>query len=902
MEAVLNVGGLAYCKLEIEDAPMPRSFNLIDHIIMQEGVGIAIPTLTLFMFDQTGTLQNELNLVQGTKCIISLAKNGQKDRIVKRTFSLWGIRRGVSNAGPQVQAVFIQDIPKWSAGVYCENYRSTSDECMQRIASSAGLRYDGPGGTDDKMNWLNVNTTRSSFSEDVAMRGYAGSSSCMARAVTLDNDMRYKDLFQQMKEQELFTFILNGSDEGMTNPFAVRETEESSMSGAMAHWFNYGQIQYEHSLDQKGQQTTDRIMAPVLGDAFPISERVKGLISDAMAARVTYTGFDPGTEPNEASNVHEYYERAFYQNLRGLGLFSERIQVLVDDLTDAKTFDPCKYHQSDPVGHQMTPSRSLNGKYLIAGKTMRIKNGHAYVEVLDLVRPYIANPGKSEQASGTQGNQQASANEGAFDLSSGREQQLTTAVQNQETPTPTDSAKPEVQQATELMQSLEKYDEANPDIPAEPLKSPGAMSPSDKQAIAQDEVRKAVAEVQKSEGPLAQSLEQSRAGFDPESNHTVKRVSAAAVKTSANQTIDSMQTYKQETGSPISGPEGLPASAKANTGVKLEKPVLDRFSASGNEIKNKQFESAVTPVSAEKVEEGDFLGDLQKGGVFVEDFLKNGQDDPTEYLGMKGVDAIEQEDNKGTNFVFPASSFGLGADDVTIGPKQVAEFLLDYAKERENPDKFMREKGVAAYRASFGDVPPDTAGEQIKELHRVASSVSQKFGDSEVLAEPKLTKAVETSAAVVDRDTKADKAKAAYDELMQRNPNATVRSSASGLDLKTSFDASGAQRAANAKARGSNPDYAQAFDFQFGQSGVSPLLERVSEKGRNQEYTDVEIIKTSREAVSWAQYTRIGSDKAKKTGQEEDGVHWEFPHAVPFDQYDEGEGVAHDFTDKPSSF
>lgn len=920
MEAVLNVDNLAYCKLEIEDANMPASFNLIDHIVIHEGFGISVPTLTLFLFDQTGTLQNEMNLVQGSKCTISLAKDSKKDRIIKRTFSLWGMKRGVTSAGPHLEVVFILDVPKWSAGVYCENFRSTSDEAMQRLASSASLRYDGPGGTDDKMNWLNINTTRSSFSEDVAMRGYANSSSCMARVLTMDSKLRYKDLFDVMKKDHTATLLLNTSDEGQKNPFAVRETQESSTSGIMAHWFNYGQIQHEHTLDKKGQQKTDRILAPVLGDSFPISDRVKGLISDAVAARVTYTGWDPGTEPNPGSNIHEYYERAFYQNLRGLGLFSERIRSMVTVLTDISSFDCVKYVQSDPIGHQMVPSKSLNGKYLVAGKTIRIKNGHVYSEVFDLVRPYVSNPGKSQQSSGSPGNRKAKANEGPFDLASDRAQQLSSSTQNQTPSAPANEAKPEVDRGTELVKALDEYADAVPDIPAEPMEAPGSMSPSDKQAAAQDKVRNALAEVHKDSNPISDAVNESKAGFDPNTHHTVKKVSAPAVKTSANETISAMQQQAAETGVPPSGPEGLDSIAKSRTGVKVEKPVLDRYSADGTEIKKKKFESAVTPETAEDVEEGDFLGDLQKGGVFVEDFLRNGRDDPSDFLGKKAVTALDQEENKGSNFVFPASQFGLGGDDVSIGPKKVAEFLLEYAKEREDPQEFLRKKGPDAYRATFGEAQPDDAKSAVKELARISGKVKDKFGDTEVLAEPKrLSSSGETpsgagsiSAGTAEKFTKnaedakevskTERIKKAYEELSQSKPNATVKSSALGLDVKGGFSTKAIGSMAKQKAKGSDPDYAQAFEFQFGQSGVSPLVERVAQKGRDQTYSDVEIVETTREAISWAQYTRVGSNKAKQEGTEEDGVHWEFPHVIPFEKYEEGEGETHWLPDTPSSF
>tara|TARA_B100000700_G_scaffold88627_1_gene99919 strand:- start:31666 stop:34395 length:2730 start_codon:yes stop_codon:yes gene_type:complete len=909
MEAVLHVQNLAFCKIEIEDSPMPASFNLIDHIVIQEGFGIAVPTLTLYLFDQTGSLQNEMNLVQGTKCTISLARNGQQDRIIKRTFSLWGMTKGVTDSGPHLQVTFILEVPKWSAGVYCENFRGSSDNAMSQIASRAGLKYSGPGGTDDNMNWLNVNTTRSNFSEDVAMRGYRGTSSCMARVLTMNSELRYKDIFEKLKEQETGTLLLNMEDEG-PNPYPVKETEHCSLSGVMAHWFNYGQIQHEHSLDSKGQQKTDKISAPVLGDSFPLSDRIKGMISDAVAARVTYTGMDPGTEPKPNSNIHNKYETAFYQNLRGLGLFCERIRSMITVMSDIYSLDCVHYKQRDPVGHQFVPSKTINGKYLVAGKTIRIKNGHVYSEVLDLVRPYVSNPGMSNQTSGAQGRTQVPANEGPFDLASEREQRLSETPVANAMPRPTvDPAANEVDSARGLMNSLEEYDSVNPAIPDTPLGGPGGLSPSSPVSLSGAKIRNAIGEVNRVNRTLSDVIDSSNSGFDPTQSHTIKRIASEAISTSANGTINAMKRYAEETGRIIDSPENLPDSFLRDTIVSVEKPILDRYSMDGTELKEDLFRSIVSPVSAVGLEVDDLLGDIQNGGVFVEDFLRNGLDDPSSFFEDKAVNAIEQVANKGANFAFPASQFGLGASDVAINPKKVADFVIEYAESNKNPQEFLKEKGAEAYQRVFGNKPPTDAKTAIDDLGEAAKRVAEKFGDNEFLVDG--ANAVSDVADIVtdrnvqtvfDEDaSKERRLKAARDALSIKDPTATIKTSRlGGFESSTRLNVDKAIEIAS--RRSGDTDYSETLDFQFGQTGVSPLVERVVSKGRDQEYSEAEVIETVREALSWAQYTRIGNNEAKKQGTEDEEHHWEFPFSIPFEIYEEGEGIAFDISDAPPDF
>lgn len=876
MEAVLHVKGLAYCKIEIEDANMPPSFNLIDHIIIHEGMGISIPTLTLYLFDQTGTLQNDLNLVQGTKCSISLARDGETDRIIKRTFSLWGMKRGTTNEGPHLQAVFLLDVPKWSAGVYCENFRTSSSGALAQMASRAGLKYNGPGSTDDTMNWLNINTTRSSFSEDVAMRGFASGTSCMSRVLTADSELRYKDLFKELRAQEKATLLLNMTETGV-NPYPVKEMQESTLSGVMAHWFNYGSIQHEHSLNNDGQQVTDTLQAPTFGDAFPISDRIKTLISDSEGARVTYTGFDSGTEPLPHSNLHHKYEQAFYQNLRGLGLFSERARALLTVMSDISSFDCIKYVQRDPVGHQLVPSKSVNGKYLVAGKTMRIKNGHAYSEVLDLIRPYVSNPGESASSGQANTRHMEKANAGDFNLAEEIDAKI--AVPEQQTPDlplPMPSPVSEVEQAQGLMDSLVAYDEVYPAVPAVPQPGAGGMSGTSIGATVQRNLRNSINEINKRTSNLSNAVANSASGFTQESYHTIKRISSSAVKTSANAVINAVERVSRETGY-ASGIEGLSDTVMQEVATAVDMPVLDRYIARGDAALTQAVDTVVSVVTAQQSAVNDLIGDVQRGGVFIEDFLQKGLDIPQDAV-RNVVDAIEQTANLGSNFMFPASKFDITANDVAVGPADIASFLLDYVEGRTNPQQFLREKGIEAYEESFGTMTPGLAKEAIDKLGSSAKEVLDRFGVSE--------KIIDTY-----RDVERKVDEAAYDAIDQVTalaPDATIK--LPGVDAST-MDAQ--QALEMLSRRSGDTDYSRIMDFFYGESNVAPVLERIISKERHSASSTAEVITTDRIPVSWAEYTRIGSYQAMRENSEE---LWEFPHTMPYLKQEEGEGKSHNMS------
>lgn len=460
-KAVLNVKGLAYCALEVENSRLPPSINIIDRISVFDGFGIAIPTLELYLYDPSSTLVGDFGFTDATKIILTLSRDNQNPK--KREFRVWGWDRQVVSSGPVVKVVAILDVPKWSAGSYCESFaKQPSSQAISTMASSGGLTPDVDT-TADAMTWLNVNMTRNAFSEDVAMRGYSSGGSCMARVLTMDKKLRYKDIIKVITQAPKASFLLNvPAAEASAAPVISREAEHMSGSGVVTHWMNYGWQQHEHDLSGV-QKKNENVNAPVLGSSLPINSEVKGMLD---AARVTYTGFDPGTETKLESNLHENYEKALYQNLRYLALFSERMRVLTDNVADIESFDCAEFKQNDPVGRTYTQNKTFSGKYLVGGKSIHIKNGHRYYEVYDLYRPYVNEAGSTPTAA--PGIPSPSANDGSIPVPP--EQRPSQGEPPEQAPAvsiPRSDA-PAIESAKELLNSMNEFDAQNPKVPTEP--------------------------------------------------------------------------------------------------------------------------------------------------------------------------------------------------------------------------------------------------------------------------------------------------------------------------------------------------------------------------------------------------------------------------------------------------
>jgi hypothetical protein len=394
-QASLNIEGMAFCTLDIAGSSMPPSMNMIENILIMEGFGMGLPTMRLSLFDEKETLSRDLNLKEGSTISIRLGKTA--DSAPEYKFRVFGWGRHRNSSGKVLNVVCILDAPKFGAGSYAESFDGSSSNVMQQLAERSSLRYEGPkGDTKDTQVWLNINHNRLSFSEDVALRGFVNESSCMARTVRMDGTLVYKDLMAVLKEQPKNTLIHNKDGAGASgNAVDVREAKDRSYSGLFAHFVNYGHKLFGHDF---GSETADFSIESIDVDApssagVPVNAEVLAMLKD-RGARVTYAGYDPGTGPDEGFNIHENYERAYYQNVRLLSMFSEGVIALTDSATEVKTFESIEYQQGSGAKGPSTPApNDIAGRYIVGGKSILIKGGKKYSELFYLYRPFLTEAG-----------------------------------------------------------------------------------------------------------------------------------------------------------------------------------------------------------------------------------------------------------------------------------------------------------------------------------------------------------------------------------------------------------------------------------------------------------------------------------------------------------------------------
>ncbi len=378
-QSAVNIANQIYIALSVEGSGLTSGTNLINTISVHENLATLVPVMQFKFNDRGMNLVRDYALTEGTKVEISLGKS--QDDAIPRTFRVFGSRQAPSIDGPMMFMTFILDCPKYVTESYSGGIKGNSSDVISQIASDCGLEADVES-TQDEMTWLSFGRTRASFSQDVAMHGYASQNSSLAKCLTSTKKLRYKDLFKQLQESPIITFAQNDPGDGR-DILLVRESRDVSNSGVMNSWLNYGWNYTSHSLTGKSNKI-DKFEVKSSDNYLPINSEVKKEVGDK--ARVEHN------RKWDCRNTHENYNQAYYQNMRGLALFSEKIHILVEDPSGVEVFDSVELEMTDSDGEK----GKNTGSYIVSAKVIYISNGSAYYEKLELIRPSVRQAGNTK--------------------------------------------------------------------------------------------------------------------------------------------------------------------------------------------------------------------------------------------------------------------------------------------------------------------------------------------------------------------------------------------------------------------------------------------------------------------------------------------------------------------------
>lgn len=379
---MLNIQDIAFLSIEIDGEEVPYAF--IQSVELTEGNGALFPAFRIVMGDPYSTyMTGEKALTDGNKFSITIGKSMSDKNCKPRKYRLFG-KKPINRAElPQMLIVGIVDAPNLVYAKPIEAYKGTSDAVLKQIAEKAGLQYSGPGSCNgatmnDNQVWRNSGKNRGVFAQDISRRGWMSPKSGMSMAITSTCEMRYRNLVDVIntplpKIKFVFSHNAPKSDEDDTKKFyLVKFANDHSSAGVTSGWQNYGSVRTQPCLSGEDKKS-DKMEVCVPGKYVAVNKEIADMVGKVRR----------DVAPVDMGNVHENYEKAQFQNIKVLALFSQKMSLLVEQVTDVQLYDPVIYKQAnaDP-----TEPVSTTDVYIVVGKTISIRAGAFYAERIEIAR------------------------------------------------------------------------------------------------------------------------------------------------------------------------------------------------------------------------------------------------------------------------------------------------------------------------------------------------------------------------------------------------------------------------------------------------------------------------------------------------------------------------------------
>ena len=349
----------------IDDKEYPlEDTNQLNFLHISQVATTFFPTFCFQIVDNS-RIMDIIGLQDGIPVRIVIKQGENRNQIFN-----FRMRHALKQTGNPIPTYTIDgyyDSPRWYSGTTNRNIRGTANEVLAEIASQCGLQYDGVA-TNDSMLWTPQNSRWRQFAKDVTMNAYVNPTSCMCSVLDLDGVLRLRDI-HNLTEDRINIVAFQNQDNAVTS-VSNESIAQSGFNNAISGYWNARVVQ-----SSTGDATHDRVdqlqfkadsRSPLFNTAVK---------DDARAGMVRFSPIDVG-------NLHPNYERASYQNNRYRNLFSLGQQLLINQPTQFRIFNPVTFSVQK---EDQSQDISASGNYTVSGRAILIQ-GTNYGEKLVIVR------------------------------------------------------------------------------------------------------------------------------------------------------------------------------------------------------------------------------------------------------------------------------------------------------------------------------------------------------------------------------------------------------------------------------------------------------------------------------------------------------------------------------------
>lgn len=365
-----------FCDIKIEGTTL-KSPGLINEVTIIENNTFPVANAQMRLIDETGYIEKELAIQDGTKVQISLSTS--REKAVPQDFVVFNTRFVRNQNSIILDCNLILDVPNYYAKSVRDAIDGSSSDAISEIAGKSGLEFDGDN-TDDKQIWLGFGTA-ASYARSIADCGYVDDTSFMSLAVTADKKLLYKNITELMsKEADKIAYIGKGKE----GDLRISESKFYNSAGLRNNWLAYGHYNFFNDVEGEFLENTSSEISKNEG-YLQLNSAVK---SDIEYSRIDSYEFDCG-------NVNKNYQKAKYQNLKNKALYSQSGALLVHARAiDLNLFDTVFVDMLDNIhGQNEHPDKS--GKYVVFSKVRVLRGGTRYAERVDIMRNFVKEHGLS---------------------------------------------------------------------------------------------------------------------------------------------------------------------------------------------------------------------------------------------------------------------------------------------------------------------------------------------------------------------------------------------------------------------------------------------------------------------------------------------------------------------------
>lgn len=379
---MISIKNQVYCTIKVKDVEVTTTNAFLGAMIFEGGVNTCA-TFMLFLQDTHSKFTSEQLFLEGSEVEVLLAKSNMDSNSKRRKFRVVTPISTAHAHGPKVQLNCIIDAPKFTAQANRQGIKGSSDKVLKTLAEDCGLTFSGPSdfngkSMNDEQAWLMIAETRIRSAGLVCKHAWADAQSCMNFRVTADGELRYRnltDVINTPPDKINYVFLHNAMDadnDKSKKVILVREAKDNSSAGLASTMMNYGSTKVEKKLSGD-VSSYEKLEVETPGAYLNINDKVA---KEVDRSRFEYSPIDCG-------NTHPKYEEAEYQNKKLNALFTERLFVLVDEVSNVQIFDPVIYRQADADLKKQVKNSDV---YVVMSKVTVITGGSHYCEKLELAR------------------------------------------------------------------------------------------------------------------------------------------------------------------------------------------------------------------------------------------------------------------------------------------------------------------------------------------------------------------------------------------------------------------------------------------------------------------------------------------------------------------------------------